>query len=193
MGYIVAGYLQQQDQVNEVINQLVGSGFAKEKISAFYVNPPGQHDLYPIGGDQDESPGAKESADGLATGITTGSVIGAALGSATTPLVGPLGPITGGLVGAHIGSLVGSMSSMKDKGDREEGDATNTKPQRHSGMVVAIDLADSTMEGDVIRVLQTHGADQIERAQGHISNGDWVDFDPLTPPTLIMRKAPSDA
>ena len=60
MSYIIAGYLQQQDQVEKVISQLVGGGFAKKKISAFYVNPAGQHGLYPIGGDQDESPGAKE-------------------------------------------------------------------------------------------------------------------------------------
>ncbi len=89
MAHIIAGYLQQQEQVQEAINQLIGAGFAKKKISAFYVNPAGQHDLYPIGGDQDKSPGAQ-------------------------------------------------------------------------------------------------GAEQIERAEGTISDGNWSDFNPLTPPVLVV-------
>lgn len=185
MARIIAGYLEQQDQVEETIDQLVGAGFAKEKISSFFNNPPGQHDLYPIGGDEDQSPGAKKSTEGVVAGMTTGGVIGAVIGAAATPLTGPLGAMTGAFVGAHIGSLAGSMASMKEQGEREEEDDANTLPQRKSGMVVAVCVEDVTQENDVIHILQAQHAVQIERAEGTISDGNWIDFNPLTPPVPL--------
>jgi hypothetical protein len=191
MAHIIAGYLQQQEEVQEVIARLVGAGFVKDKISTFYVNPAGQHDLFPIGGDRDKSPGAQESGEGSTTGLATGGVIGAVVGSAGMPFAGPLAPALGALVGAHIGSLAGGMSSMKERGESEdsEEEGANTLPQRKSGMIVAISLTNATQEGDVIQLLQTHDAQWIERAEGTISDGNWTDFDPLTSPVLVNPKA----
>ena len=44
-------------------------------------------------------------------------------------------------------------------------------------------------EKDAVQILQSEGASDIERAQGKIADGDWVDFDPRTPPVLITAKA----
>src|SRR6478736_10552046 len=101
---IIAGRFQTQPEANHAIEELQRSGFEREHISTFYVNPPGQHDAYPIGGDRAHSPGAKETDKGVATGAVAGAAVGAVAG---TPVFGPLGTALGSLVGAHVGGLVG--------------------------------------------------------------------------------------
>jgi hypothetical protein len=187
VAHIIAGYLQQQEQVQDAIHQLVAAGYSEEKISSFYVNPAGQHDLYPVGGDEDMSPGAKESIEGLTAGMAAGGAVGAAVGMVTLPFSGPAGLVVGALVGAHIGSLAGSMSSMKESGEVEEGAEgnANAMPHRKSGMMVAVCVPDPAQVATVVQILQAQGGVQIEHAEGTISAGDWIDFNPLAPPALV--------
>lgn len=182
MSTIIAGRFQEQAEIERAVEELQRAGFAQEHISSFFVNPPGQHDAYPIGGDHALSPGAKESDKG----VTMGAVAGGAIGAATAPVLGPLGPVTGGLLGAHIGGLVGSMSQMKERGETGEGhDVENAAPIRKSGMMVAVSVLDDRQQDAVVRLLQSLGASDLERAEGTIENGDWSDFDPVAPPSLI--------
>jgi len=184
MTQIIAGHFQQQLQVQQAIDQLQNAGFPQDKICAFYLNPPGQHDLFPLGGDRDKSPGAKESGHTMARGAVTGGVIGGAAGIAGGVVAGPVAPVVGALVGAHIGSLVGSLSGMKEK-DEQEQDNENTITQRKAGMMVAVSTEQSDNEHDAVEILRSLGAEQIERADGTISEGNWEDFDPLKAPTII--------
>jgi hypothetical protein len=185
---IIAGRFQQQSEVEDAREELVRAGFARERISTFYLNPPGQHQVLPTGGDQALSPGAKESGKGVAAGAATGAVVGAA----ATSVLGPVGTLTGGLVGAHVGGLVGSMSSMKEKGETGEHgeDIENAAPVRHSGMMIAVACGEEDEERRSIDVLRSLGAADIERAQGTIENGDWSDFNPVTPPVFVDFEAP---
>ncbi|HVK94707.1 MAG TPA: hypothetical protein VM571_08265 [Noviherbaspirillum sp.] len=190
MATIIAGRFEQQAAADEAVEELVRSGFARERISCFFVNPAGQHDTFPIGGDRALSPGAKESNKGVALGAAAG----AAIGVAATPFLGPVGTITGGLVGAHVGGLVGGLSQMKEKGETGEHaeDPENAAPLRQSGMFVAVAVADHAHEDHAINVLRAGGGADLERAEGTIENGDWSDFDPVTAPVLIGR-APEQA
>lgn len=178
MSTIIAGHFEQQSQVEHVTAALIQAGFSEDHISSFYLNPPGQHDLYPIGGDRDASPGAEKSDEGAATGMTAGGAIGVAAGIASAPFLGPVGVATGALVGAHIGSLVGTLSNMKDAEETE-------RPARKAGMMVAVCLPASDKEASAIEVLRAQGAASIERANGTIVNGNWDDFDPLGQPVLL--------
>lgn len=180
---IIAGRFEQQDTAAQALEEFAQAGFARGKLASFYVNPRGQHDTYPIGGDRDTSPGAKEAGAGVALGAAAGG----ALGVAATPFLGPVGPITGGLVGAHIGGLVGGMSKTKEKGetgDTEE-EAENAEPIRRSGMMVAAAVEDHEQEERAVNLLRALGAADIERANGIIAEGDWKDFNPVEPPSLI--------
>ena len=183
MTIIIAGRFQQQAEVENAIEELARAGFARERISAFYVNPPGQHDIFPIGGDRAISPGAKESGKGVAVGAAAG----AAVGVAATPFLGPVGTVTGGLLGAHVGGLVGSMASMKERGEAGEHaeDIENTAPIRKSGMMVAV--AADGHEDRAINLLRSLGAADIERAEGTMENGEWIDFNPVAPPALLEQ------
>jgi hypothetical protein len=180
MSTIIAGHFQLQDEVEQARQALIDAGFDPARISGFYLNQPGQHDMTAIGGDHLHSPGAKETPEGLAQGAATGGAIGVAVGAATVPATGPLGPVVGGLLGAHIGSLF-SFSKMKERGEREEG--TGTVPElRPAGMLVAVAFDDAADETRALDVLRRLGAHHLERAQGNIVDGDWADFDPASTP-----------
>jgi hypothetical protein len=176
MATIIAGRVEQQSQARDAIGALVKAGFPQDQISSFYVNPPGQHDVYPIGGDRDISPGAEHSGRGAAAG----GAVGAAIGIAATPLVGPLGPIEGGLLGAYVGSLVGTLSQTDE--------VEETPLLRQAGMLVAVSVPDDAHETRAVQVLRALGAHDLERTEGTIADGDWGDFDPLSSPALLDKK-----
>ena len=180
MTMIIAGHLPLQDQIADARIALLAAGFAAERISSFYVNPPGQHDMYELGGDHDKSPGAQDSDEGVLRGGATGAVAGAVIGGATIAVTGPLGPVVGALVGAHVGSLY-SLASMKEAGE-PEADGGNLTPPRKSGMMIAVAVADAGQQRAALDVLRRLGAEGIERAEGDIAGGDWRDFNPNSLP-----------
>jgi hypothetical protein len=185
MSTIVAGHFQLQDQIDRARSELMSAGFSEDRISSFFLNQPGQHDMTAIGGDRIDSPGAKEAQVGVVEGAAAGGAIGAALGLATAPVTGPVGPVVGGLLGAHVGSLF-SLTKMKEAGEREDGGTgENLFAPRKPGMLVAVAADAPGDEEKALEVLHRLGSDHIERAHGTIENGDWTDFDPLSTPILI--------
>ena len=190
MARIIAGHFQEQEQVTQALEALRDAGIAPERVSSFYLNPPGQHNLYSIGGDREDSPGAHETGTGVAAGAATGGAVGAAVGLTGAPLFGPVGPAVGALVGAHIGGLIGSLSQMKEKGETEDSTAEaagneNEMHQRKAGMMLAVEVAGSGNtpdEAEIVRMMQTFGGRDIEEAEGSIVDGNWEDFDPLSAP-----------
>lgn len=186
MSTIIAGHFQLQDEIAGARAALQRAGFADERISAFYLNPQGQHDVHELGGDHDKSPGAKESDEGVVQGGGAGAVAGAVAGTAALPVAGPIAPVVGALVGAHVGSLF-SLSRMKEAGEPEEGrdGHENMVAPRKSGMMIAVAVADGDEEARALDLLRGLGAADIERAQGEISGGDWRDFDPTSRPERV--------
>lgn len=184
MSTIIAGHFQTQDEVAQAREALLRAGFPDRQISAFFITPPGQHDLTAIGGDHPAaSPGATEAPAGVAEGAAGGALVGAALGAVTAPVTGPVGAVVGGLVGAHVGSLFG-LSKMKEAGEHEDG-ADNVAAPRKAGMLLAVALDQPSDEARAAGLLRGLGAHHIERAEGTIANGDWTDFNPLSLPVII--------
>jgi hypothetical protein len=79
MSTIIAGHFELQEEVELARRALVDAGFSSERISGFYLSQPGQHDMTPIGGDNQHSPGAKETPEGVVQGATAGAAVGAVL------------------------------------------------------------------------------------------------------------------
>lgn len=186
MSTIIAGRFDQQSQARQAIGALVAAGFASEHVSSFYLNPAGRHDTYPIGGDRDASPGSDDTAQGRSAGMASGAAVGAAVGAVTTPLSGPLGAVTGAFVGAHVGAVAGSLRDTEDDGEHDP----YVLPHRRSGMMVAV-AVEEEVQGNAVNILRSLGADDIERAEGTIADGDWEDFDPLSAATLVAPAASS--
>ena len=189
MTTIITGTFQQQDEAQRTLSELAGAGFAADRTATFFVSPPGQHDLFPIGGDEDESPGTEHAAAGSASGAAVGGAIGVAVGLATLPVLGPGAAVAAAGVGAYAGSLYGALGNTDDKNNPETQAAREarrrSKPPRKSGMLVAVSAPASAQEDAAIRILRAHGATDIERLEGSIVAGEWTDFNPLTPLRLV--------
>ena len=191
MTTIITGNFQQQTEAQHALSDLAGAGFAADKATTFFVSSAGQHDLYPIGGDEKESPGTEAAGAGVASGAAVGGVIGAAVGLATLPVLGPGAAVVAAGVGAYAGSLYGGLANLSDKPDLStpsgggEVSPGNNHALRKSGMLVAVCAPASAQQDAAIRILRAHGATDIESPEGTIVAGEWTDFNPLTPLQLV--------
>jgi hypothetical protein len=205
---IIAGRFEQETQARSAVEALRRQGFAADDVSAFFLNPAGQHGTFPIGGDRDASPGATEAHNGAVKGAAVGGAVGLGVGLAVSPILGPLGPLAGAGAGAYAGSLVGAFTDMKGPSeesaapsqvteqtpatsgapvhDAEEARADTTQATvRQSGVIVAARAPGDDRQTLVVDVLRSNGAQDIERADGTWEGGRWTDFDPLKAPALV--------
>lgn len=186
MNTIIAGRFELQDQGEEVLRALRGAGFTRDAMTLFYVNPDGQHDIYPIGGDDDDSPGARDADKGALAGGGMGAAAGLAAGAAAAAVAGPAGVAAAVGVGAYTGSLAGAVNSTNEESEvdeaEEDGEDTRKVTERHAGIHVAVRTdgpgAPDDAQATAIRTLQGHAAMDIELAEGLLEDGNWKDFDP---------------
>jgi uncharacterized membrane protein len=188
MKTLIVGRYDQQTEAENAWRDLLRAGFSAREMSLFYVNPQGQHALYPVGGDEDESAGTHEAKSGAVRGAVGGVGAGTLVGAATIPVLGPAGPLMGAAVGAYTGSLVGALKNMEepdahpDAPDRSEPSA-ETLP-RKAGLMLAVAVATPDERETAVDI---HGqrAQAVEEAEGILQEGDWIDFDPLAPSRVI--------
>lgn len=192
MATIIAGRVQTQQRAHDLMEQLQARGIAASDMQAFYVNPPGQHDLHPIGGDMDADTGTKESGVGQAAGVAAGAAAGLAAGAVMGAAMPPLAPILAVAmagVGAHVGGMAGALTSTRTSDEEKQETETATPDHdavdmRRGGMTLAVRV-DPAVEQTVVDVLRADGAEDLERANGEWQDGQWVDFDPLQPPRKL--------
>lgn len=180
MSTIIAGGFETLQKADVALQRLSAAGVPREFMCTYRVNPPGMHDRTPIGGDRDESPGAKHVEGGSAKGVAVGTAAGLALGAAMTPFLGPLAVAAGAGVGAYTGSLLGGLK------ETDEEPQPGHEDLRPAEVLVAVSAdAAGIGEGELVRIFEATGAWQIERAEGRWEDGVWADFDPVTYPHLI--------
>ena len=192
MATIIAGRVETQQLADDLMAQLQSRDITASDMQAFYVNPPGQHGTYPIGGDMEADPGTEEAGLGQASGIAAGAAAGLAAGAVAGAAVPPLAPIIAVAmagVGAHVGGMAGALASTRTPHEEKEETETKTPDAdafdtRRGGMMLAVRV-DPANERKVIDVLRAAGVEDLERAQGDWQDAQWVDFDPLAPPHKI--------
>ena len=185
MANIIAGVVETQETAERLIEALGTAGFGKDDVTSFYLNPPGQHDTYAIGGDAHHDAGTKQAgktaAAGAAIGGVTGLALGTAAGAAAEPGFTAIGAIAGAGVGAYVGSLAGGLKGTEHAG-RDEG-SVKEPGGRNAGYLIAV-RADGADERKAIDTLRAQGAHSVERASGSWTPGAepaWTDFDPRRP------------
>lgn len=161
MATIIAGSLQLHTQAENAVKQLVNAGFSPDKVTSFFVNPPGQHALYPIGGDE-YSDTAKNSGKG-------------------TPFV----EITETLLGVMHHKKPSDHANDDEESKNSALRSDQTIPLRRAGMLVAVEVADQTLQDKAVTLLTQLGANNIEKAEGEIIDGEWHNFDPLHEPCYL--------
>ncbi|TDF64244.1 hypothetical protein [Cupriavidus sp. L7L] len=194
MTAIVAGRFDSFSTAESVASRLKARGFADQDLSLFYVNPPGQHAAYAVGGDHAADAGARKSGAGAIAGVVIGAAAGAAVGAmlvsalAAVPPVSILVLVIAVGLGAYLGSLAGALALARD-GRRNP--VTGQPPVRNAGVLLAahVSSGDTAAVADLLR---REGAKDVERADGQWVDGRWVDFDPLVPPVPAdaRRQAP---
>jgi hypothetical protein len=178
MARIIAAKVETQAQAERIVAALRRAGLAAEDVSSFYLNPPGQHAEYPIGGDAHHDEGTKKSgktaAAGAAVGGVTGLALGTAVAAATDAGFTAIAGLAGAGVGAYAGSLAGGLSGTRGGDPRQS--SLEEPVERDAGVIVAVRIHDN--EESALQVLRAEGALDIERANGEWRDGAWVDFDP---------------
>jgi hypothetical protein len=182
MTNIVAGRFEQQADADTAVEELHRAGFAHDQVTVFFVNPPGQHAQFPVGGDRAASPGAKTAGVGAAAGAAVGGVVGLGVGLAATTVVGPAAVPAAAGVGAYVGALAGALGKMEDSPAQAHPLAEEQPELRHAGFVVAANVPEAEQRATALAVLGSAGAKDIESAEGQWRDGKWIDFDPVAPP-----------
>ena len=182
MANIVAGRFEQQADADKAVEALHRAGFGHDQVMSFFVNPPGQHAQFPVGGDRAASPGAKTAGVGAAAGAAAGGVVGLGVGLAATSVVGPAAVPAAAGVGAYVGALAGALGKMEDSPAQEHPLAEEQPELRHAGFVVAAHAPEEQRQNRALDILRASGAKDIETAEGQWRHGKWIDFDPVAPP-----------
>lgn len=179
MTTIIAGMFQTMGKAEGAVAALKQGEFGEGDVYTFANNPPGQHDAFPIGGDEDEDPGARhadtDAGKGAAVGVGTGAAIGAVV-------AGPPGAAVGAGIGAYVGSLVGALHGMEGRGTKED------PVRRPAGIVVAVRIESGQAEQSAIATLRTQGAIHVEKADGEWRDGQWIDFNPVSAPVILHAR-----
>lgn len=168
-------------------------------MNVFFVTPSVQHAALPIGGDRNADPGAARVHAGAGKGMAIGAVVGAGAVAGVLALmalhVTVLYSVVAAGVGAYIDSLPGAMYATRDAPNPEQ-TPDATLHTRHSGVLLAVRVTPEH-EADAARILAAAGGMDVEEAAGRWRNGEWVDFDPLSPtglnPKIAQRVARSNA
>lgn len=184
MDQIYAGQFDSFDDAESARAELKSLGMAASDMELFALNPPGQHDRYPIGGDEDADRGARGGEGGAIAGAALGGAAGLALGVAAIPMAGPIAAAAGLAAGAYAGSLTGAVSTM---GDDER---AMKVPPRPAGVRLAVHALTPVQREHVLAAMRRHGARSIEEAAGQWRNASWMDFDPVSVPRWIDAPPP---
>jgi len=179
---IVAGRFEQQGDAEAAVQRLLRHGFRREDVSSFFVNPPGQHAKFAVGGDRNVSPGARGAGLAALGGAVLGGVLGFVFGMAASHVFGLVATITGMVAGAYLGMLAGALARLQDRptGTRRE---RRTPQVRHAGVMVAAHTPTPISRDEAMRTLKSSGAVEVEEAKGEWHDGRWADFDPTAPPS----------
>ena len=55
MSRIICGMFDESVQADAALEEFKRDGFQRSEVDAFYVSPPGQHAMTPVGGDAESS------------------------------------------------------------------------------------------------------------------------------------------
>lgn len=174
MQNIIAGRFQTQEEV-QLAKASLTDIVSENDICVFFNNQPGAHDS-----ERDaESSGDHGAGKGAAIGAASGGLVA---GTIATLAGGPVAGAVAAAVGAYTGSLAGAGEGLP-----EEGESTNNAPPpRSAGMIIAVRIGRANDAQKIIQCLRQFGAADIEKAEGTWENGNWVDFDPVSSPQLIL-------
>lgn len=186
MATVIAGRFDGMSRARRAIDALAAAGFAPDRIASVPVahRDEGRHASTPGGAvdaGSDESTSEHNAGDGAVSGTLQGVGVGAVVGFIGFPALGPVAPLVGAAVGAYVGSLAGALDGADaapaqivaaDAGSADDG-GTHAKDR----MLVAVAASSPREQEMATAVLHAHGVAALRSVEGHISGGQWLDYD----------------
>jgi hypothetical protein len=174
MPNIIAGHFADFPHAEGALRDLAESKrIDASDIDHVVLGPPGRHDRYPIGGDEDADKRAAPGDKGALNGAALGTAAGAVTGAATALLLGPLGAAATAAVGAYGGSLAGALGKMGKSATE------GAPPPRPAGVMVMVHAQEWEQRALALNAFDKNGARSIEEAEGQWRDGTWADFNPV--------------
>jgi hypothetical protein len=176
---IIAGRFDKTLDADAAIEALRREGFRPEEIDSFYVAPPGQNAMTPVGGDAPQaSAGSRFAGVGAVAGALLGGLIGMLIGFLVARDYGAVVVLFGAGVGAYVGSFLGAMRKVRGGMPHEASIEHPVEPK--GGRMIAVNVDRPGMDARALKVLREFGARDMGRADGTWRDG-WKDFDPRAP------------
>ena len=184
MSRIVCGRFDRTVDADAALAAFAREGFTDNDIDSFYVGPPGQHDMTPVGGDSPHSSaGSRQAGVAAAIGAVIGALVGLAAGWVLQLEQNGITWLLAAGLGAYIGSFAGAMSRVRGGRRRE---ATVEHPvEPRGGRMIAVNVDRLGTESRAVAILRQHRARNVGRAEGEWRDGSWRDFDPRAPLATI--------
>jgi hypothetical protein len=178
MSRIVAGRFDRTLDADAALERLKRDGFTRQEVDAFYVSPPGQNAMTPVGGDAPHSSeGSRKAGVGAAIGIAVGAVAGFLVGLIVQQGGPGLWLATG--LGALIGAFAGAMMSVR--AGRRSLASVEHPVEGRGGRMIAVCVDRPGTEQLAATALRSHNARDVGRTEGDWRDGSWRDFDPRRP------------
>lgn len=187
METIIAGRFETLAAAQQAEAVLIGRAFSDEDICSFALNPPGQHATYPIGGDEYADDNSRGAGSGAVIGGAVGGALGLGAGLAAATIIPSAGVAVAAVAaatgaGAYTGTLAGALNSM---GADQQNNQAHSQEPRPAGVMVAVRVEGKTAMQSAQEAFRETGASGIEIATGTWRDGEWVDFNPLSPPAPV--------
>jgi hypothetical protein len=179
MSKIIAGRFDATVDADAAVEALRREGFTREEIDSFYVAPPGQNAMHPLGGDAPHSSaGSRFAGVGAVAGAIAGGLLGMLIAWMVARDYGAVVILFGAGLGAYVGSFLGAMRKLR--GGRRDEASIEHPVEPKGGRMIAVNVDRAGMDARAIKVLREFGARDVGRAEGDWRNG-WKDFDPRAP------------
>jgi hypothetical protein len=202
----VVGSFDSNREAQQVVQELQRGGIPPDDINIVASNIREEYRAPDLATPGTLTPSGTETGTGTATvapvehtssaaaGAVTGGVIGGVAGfalaftSLTIPVVGPIiaaGPIVATLTGAGVGAVAGGLiGGLTDLGVTSEHAEYYAEAVRRGGALVTV-RADGARVDEVTRVMQRHGAIDINRRAETWRTSGWEGFDEAAKPYTI--------
>ena len=187
MAKTIVGLFDYTNEAQDVVKELIDSGFRREDISIVANSPRNEMGTDNTGGKNDA-----DIATGAGTGAVAGGVVGGGLGlvlsligAVAVPVVGPIvaaGPLAAILTGAGVGAVAGGLiGGLTAAGVPEEDAHYYAEGVRRGGTLVTV-AADENKAQQAYDIMTSHGAVDIDERGTSYRNEGWKGYDPNAQP-----------
>lgn len=193
MAKTIVGLFDNTSEAQQVVRELIDSGFRREDVSIVANSSGNDKDSGKnAGNDNDSGKDAGDVATGVGTGAVAGGLVGGGvglvlslIGAVAIPVVGPIvaaGPIaailTGAGVGAAAGGLIGGLTAA---GVPHEDAQYYAEGVNRGGTLVMVAAAEEKAQ-QAYDIMISHGAVDIDERGTQYRNEGWTGYDPNAQP-----------